>query len=143
MLDQQLAGTEDEHDTHQQQQDDREIVHELLEAGPEKVTDDVGHAFAIGADRQQSGEIVVNRAGEDGADDDPDEGRGPIESAENRTEDRAETRDVENLDEENLGRRHTNVVDTVIHALGRDRAARIGTENAVDNCPIDEIAGNQ
>ena len=130
---QEFGRPEEEDDSHQDQQNHRKHPHELLEAVSEIAADHVRQALPLVADGQHSGKIVVNGTGEDAAEDDPDQRHRAVERAQNRTVDRPEPGDVQQLDEEDLPGRHNHVIHTIRHGHSGRLPQRIDAEGPVDD----------
>ena len=84
----------------------------------------------------------MDAAGEDRSDHDPEVDDRSPKGAGERSEDRSEPRDVEQLDQKNFPRRKHHEVDAV--GFGDGGSGIIGRrENVVDDFRVDRIAGNQ
>ena len=91
----QARGRGDKDHADQDEQDNREDAHDLLEGVAKVVADNGGHVGALVANGKHPGHIVMHRAGKDAADNDPDQGRGTPERAEYGAEDGAHAGDVQ------------------------------------------------
>ncbi len=109
-----LCRPQDEHDADEKQQDDCEDVHELLHDVAQLRSDDDRYGRTVLANAEHTREVVVNCAGEDAADDNPQHGDRAIESAEDRPENGAQTSDIEQLHEPDLGVGHGNEIHAVL-----------------------------
>src|SRR5699024_6164926 len=119
-----------------------ERAHDVLQAGA-KV--DAAHhraGSAVTALGQHAGEIVVDAAGKDGAEGDPQEHHRPPQRALHGAEDGAQACNVQQLDQEQFPLRHHDVVDTVVDA-DRGRFPVIRPEGVVDHFTIGEVANNK
>ena len=112
--DDQAGGTHGKHGAHHDQQDHGENAHDVLHDLAQIDAADLGDGSAVVALRQHTGKIVVDAAGKDGAEGDPQENHGTPQGALQRAEDRAEARDVQKLYQKQLPLRHDHVVHAVI-----------------------------
>ena len=139
----QTGGTGDEDHAHENKQNHGEHAHQLLDGVAEVVSDDVGHGLAAVPDGQHPGEVVMHGSGEHAADNHPQQGDGAVQSAQNRTEHGAETGNVQQLNQKDLGGTHLHIVHTVGHLAGGRRPIGIRAEHLFHKSPVHEVPTEQ
>ena len=136
----QAGGTGGEDGADHDEQDEAEDHGE----GHDEVAEVAGDDFGVGgspvAQADHAGDEVVHSAGEDGAEDDPEQGRGAVLGAQDGAEDRAKSGDVEELDEIDLPHGHGHVVHAVGHGLGGRGTAAVDPEDFLRQHAVDGVA---
>ena len=140
--DDQAGGADRKDGAHHDQQHDAEHAHDVLHPVAEVDAAHLRDGRAVIPLRQHAGEIVVDAAGEDGAEGDPQEHHRPPQRALHGAEDGAQACNVQQLDQEQFPLRHHDVVDTVVDA-DRGRFPVIRPEGVVDHFTIGEVANNK
>ncbi len=132
-----------EHHADQHQQHHGEQVHEVFGGIAQMLTDDGRYRGTSGAHRQHAGEVVVNRTGEDAAEDDPEHGDRAIEGTQNGAEDGADAGDVEQLNQIDFLVRHGDIVHPVSHGDGGGFQLGFRAEYPFDEFAVYEVAGHK
>ena len=135
----QLRGAEHEDRTHQHEQQHREDTHELAHAAAEIAPDNLGNAQSVVAYEHHARKIVVHGPHEDAAEGDPQKGHGTEAGAEDGSEDRARTGNVEQLDQENPPARQRHVIHAVIKPSAGCFGSGVGPCNPLQITPIGKI----
>ena len=115
---QQASGANSKHGADHDQQNHGEHTHYVLHGLAQVDAGDFGDGDAVIPLGQHTGEIVVDAAGKDGAEGDPQEHDGPPQGTAQGAEDGAEARDVKQLDHEQLPLGQDHVVHAVVDAHG-------------------------
>ena len=85
----------------------------------------------------------MHRPGKDTPEDNPKE-RGRTEfSPHDSTEDRSQTRNIQELNHEYLPRRHRDVVHAILKCVSRRRTLRVNTENTLDKLAVNEVTNDK
>ena len=138
----QAGGADGKHGADHDQKNDAEHAHDVLHRAAEVNAGDLGDGRAFVTLAHHTGEIVVDRTGEDGAEGDPQENDGAPQSALKRAEDRAKAGNVQKLDHKELPFRQDNIVHTVVDLDGRGLTV-IRPEGVFDDLTVDKIAADQ
>jgi len=85
----------------------------------------------------------VRRAHENASEGDPQKRHGAIGGTEHRTEDRAEARDIQQLDQEYAPTRQGHVIHTVIKSFTGSFGRRINIDEPFQIASVGKIGGNQ
>ena len=131
-----------EHDTDENEEDNRKYAHDLKHDMPQILADDLRETFSILTERNHAREIVMHAACKDRTKDDPEVDAGSPERSRKRTEDRTKACDIEELDEKHLPRRQRDIVHAVFQTNRRCYLPRT-PECPVDDCSIDQIADDE
>ena len=140
--DDQAGGTDCKDGADHDQQHDAEYAHDVLHAVAEVDAADLRDGSAVVTLGQHTREIVVDAAGEDGAEGDPQEHHRPPQSALHGAEDGAQTCNVQQLNQEQFPLRHHDVVNAVVDADRRGFPV-IRPEGVVDHFTIGQVANNK
>ncbi len=138
-----VGGIVDEHRADENHEQQREHTHDVLDLAAQLVSDDFRKRCAVFTQRKHSGKVVVDSTGEYGSEHYPKKRRRAVHHAHYRTEDRAESRYVEELDEKNLPSRQSHIVHAVGHRMHGGGAFRVGTEHIAHELSVSEIADYQ
>ena len=115
----------------------------MFHAAAELAPDNFGKRHSPLAHRHHRADEVVDGAGEDCAEHNPEQGCRPEHYAHDGAENRPHSGDVEKLNEEDFPRRHGYVVDAVGHCCRGGGALGISAEDAFGNRAIDEVASDK
>ena len=130
----------DENRSHQKKQHDAEHQHHLFGTLSQVVSHQFREAGAPVPDREHAAHVVVHGAGKDASEHNPEvAGRAKL-GTHDGTEDRARSRNVEELDHVHLPAGHGNEVHAVGLGDGRGGPMGIGAEDAVYEGSVNEIA---
>ncbi len=116
---QQPGRAHDEHHADEEQQHGGEYQHAALEHHVVIVAGDFRQALAILLQAHDTGEVIMHRAADHVAEHDPDERDRAIQRPQDGAEDGADTRNVQELDQEGFEGADRNVVDAVAQAFLR------------------------
>ena len=136
------GGAIDEDDADHHEQEDGEDEHHALGGGAQVGAYELGEVGAIVAYGEHAGEIVVDGAGEDAAEDNPKVGYGTIPCSHDGSKDGACARNVEELNHEDFPGGHDDVVDTVGMSHGRGRTV-VRREDTLHELAIEQVAYNK
>jgi hypothetical protein len=139
---QQTGGTLGEHDADHDQQDDGEHAHDLQHDLAQISTGNLGNAGALVPHGQHTAHIVVDAAGEDGTEDDPQIDDRSKQSTVQSAEDGAETGDVQQLNQEDLPTLHRDEVNAVVERDGR-RLPVVRAKDLVYALAVEDVADDQ
>ena len=129
-----------EYGSDQNQKDDGEETHNGEHGMTHMAAYDFGNTVAVFPDGHHAGEIVMDAAGKNGAQHDPEIYGGAPESAAQSTEDGAQACNVQELDEENLPGRKGHIVYAVI--MNERRRFSVGrSEELIHNSAVNKITG--
>ena len=140
--DQQSGGAHGKHRAHHDQQHHGEHTHDVLHHGAQVLAGNLGNGGAVVALAHHAGEVVVDAAGKDGAEGNPQEHHRSPQSALHGAEDGAEAGDVQKLYQEQLPLGHHDVVNTVVDADSGSFAI-IRTEGVVHYFAVGKVAAHQ
>ena len=138
----QAGGAHGKDGAHHDEQHHAEHPHDVLHAAAQVDTGDLRDGRTLVTLREHPGEVVVDAAGEDGAEGDPQEDAGAPQGAGQCAEDGAQAGDIQQLDQEQLPLGHDHVVHPVVDADGGGLPV-IRAEGAVNHFAVDKVAGNQ
>ena len=129
----------DEHSTHHHQQEHSEHQHHYARTVTQVLADERRQVGSIMTKRQHTTHEVVHRSGKDAAQHNPQVGRRAEPHAHDGTENRARSRNVQELNHEHLpcGQRHK------VHTVGEANSgglAVIGTHHALHDGTVNEVA---
>ena len=137
------AGRADcEHGTDHDQQHHGEHTHDVLHHGSQILTGNLSDGSALIALAHHTGEVIVDATCKDGTKGDPQEHHGAPQSTLQCTEDGAEARNVQQLDEEQLPLGHHDVVNAIVDAHSRSFTV-VRSKRVVNDLAIDKIADDQ
>ena len=139
---QQAGRADGEHNAHHEQQHGGEHTHNLLHDVAHVHTGQLRNAEALVTHGHEAGSEVMNTAGENGTEGDPQEHAGAPHCAAHSTPDGAQACNVQQLDQENTPAGHDDVVNAVLHGDCR-RFAVIRTEGLGYKSAIDEVSSDQ
>ena len=138
----QTSRTHGEHGTDHDQQHNAEHTHDILHGAAQVDTGDLGDRGALVTLTEHTGEVIVDSAGENGAEGDPQEHHGAPQRAAQGTENGAETGDVQQLDHKQLPLGQNHVVHAVVDLDG-GRLTVIGPEGPIHQGAVDEVTADQ
>ena len=118
-LRQQHGRTGDEHGTYENQQDHAEDQHYPFHVGSEITANQLRKTFPFVADRKHARQIIVHSTSKDTSEDDPEERRDTEERPHDGAEDRSCASDIEELYHIHFPRRHRDIINAVLHGVGR------------------------
>ena len=133
----------DEHHTDQNHQNDGEGTHHLFGAIAQISAVDFRQTRAFIAQGNHASEIIVDGTGKDAAQHNPKERSRAELCSHNGPNDRANTRNIKELDEENAPGFHRHIVHAVGHGGGWGGALWVGTKRFFNKLSVNEIAYNQ
>ena len=136
------GGAHGEDSAHHHQQHHAENAHDVLHGAAQIDAGDLGDRGAVVTDAHHAGEVVMHRAGKDGAEGDPQEDDGAPEGTLQGAEDGAETGDVQKLDHKELPLGQDHVVHAVVDLDGRGLPV-IGAEGILHDLAVDEVPADQ
>ena len=131
-----------EHGAHHDQQHHAEHTHDVFHAAAQVNARDLGDGRAVIPLGQHAREVVVNAAGENGAEGNPQKHAGPPQRTGQRAENGTQARDVQQLDQKQLPLGHDDVVDSVVDADGGSLPV-VRPKGVVDHFAVDKVAANQ
>ena len=140
--DKQAGGADGEDGADHDQQDDGEDAHDVLHRAAEVDAGDLGDGGAVVALGQHAGKVVMNSAGENSTEGDPQENHRSPHGAGQSAEDGAEARDIQKLNHEQLPLGQYDIVDTVVNGDSGSLAV-VRIEDAVYELAIEEIAADK
>ncbi len=115
----------------------------MLKAIAKLDTDHVGNTFAVMANRQHAGKVIMHRTGKNRTDDNPHQGRRAVQGTEDRTEDGTDPGDIEQVDEEGLLWRDFHIIDAISQSPSRCRPMGVGVENSIDKTSVNGVTKKQ
>ena len=129
------AGGKDgaDHDQQNQGEDD----HELADALTEVAADDFRIGGTAVTQGHHAGEEVVHGTCENASEDYPEQGCGAVQRADNRTEYRAESRDVQELNEDEFPGGHGHIVHAVSFGHDWRGTAAVNTKDFFGDDTVD------
>ena len=127
---------------HHDQQHHREHTHDVLHGVAQIFAGHFGDGAALVAFADHTGEVVMNAAGKDGAEGDPQEHDGSPQSTLHGAEDRSQASNVQQLDQEQLPLGHHDIVNTVIDAHGGSFAI-VRAKGVVHHFTVGKVADHQ
>ena len=139
----QRGGLRKENCSHKDHQPCGKQAHDDFHAGAQIASHQFGEARAILTQRNDAGDEVVHGTHEDPAQRDPQESHGTVCRAENRTEDRAQTGDIEQLDEKNPPAWKRNVIHAVIKAVAGRCRRRVDADQPLQITAIGKIGRDE
>ena len=140
--DDQAGGADGEYGAHHHQQNDTEDTHDGLHAVAQIDAADLGDGSTVVSLGQHTGEVVVNAAGEDGSEGDPQEHHRAPQSTLHCAEDGTKARNVQQLHQKQLPLGHNDVVDTVVDADSGSFAV-VRTQSVVDDFTVCKVTTDQ
>ena len=132
-----------EHGAHHQQEEDGEDEHDLLGGLAQVAAHQDGIARPAVPDGEHAGQVVMDGAREDAAEDDPQVGRRAELRAHDGAEDGPGPGDVQELDHVHFPRGHRDEVHVVGLGDGRRHQIRIGAEHPVHERSVQKIADDE
>ena len=136
------SRTHGEHGTNHDQQDHGEHTHDVLHGAAQINAGDLGDGSAVVALGQHAREIVVDSAGEDSAEGDPQEDHRSPHGAADGSEDGAQAGNVQQLHQEQLPLGHNDVVNTVVDGHSGSFPV-VRTEDPVDDLAVKQVAADE
>ena len=137
------CGLREEHRTDEDHQPGGKEPHDDLHAAAEVDPGRLGKTRAVVAQRDDPGDEVMRRTHEDAAEGDPQKRHRPVGRTEHGAENRAEPRNVEQLDQENAPPRQGHVIHAVVKAAAGRPGRRVDADEPFQIASIREICGHQ
>lgn len=135
------AGGKDDAD--QDDEDDAEVADDLPGGVAQVLADQFRKAHASVPQGHHTGKIVVDGSAQDTAEGDPEHGDRTVQGAQDGSVHRAEPRNVQKLDQENLPRGQHHEVDPVGRGHGRRQSFVAGAEDPLHQLSVCEIPGDE
>ena len=136
------GGADSEHGAHHDKQHHAEHAHDVLHEAAQINAGDLRDRGTAVALTHHAGEVIVNTAGEDGAERNPQKHDGPPQSALKGTKDGAKAGNVQQLNHKQLPLGKNHVVHAVID-FDSGGLAVIGPESPLHQRAVDEVAADQ
>ncbi len=141
-LDDKARGAHGEHGAHHDQQHYAEHPHDVLHHAAQVDAGNLGDRLAVVALTHHTGEEVVDAAGQQGAEGDPQKDDGPPQGALQRAEDGPQARDIQQLHQEQLPPGKHHVVHAVVNLDG-GRLTVVRSEGVLHHLAVDEVSSDQ
>ncbi len=138
----QARRTHGKHGTDHNEQHHAEHAHDILHCAAEVNARDLGDGRAFVSLAHHAGEVIVDSAGKDGTEGDPQEHDGSPQSALQRAEDGTEARDIQKLDHKQLPLRQDDIVHAVVDLDSRSLTV-VRAEGVFHDLAVDQIAADQ
>ena len=139
---QQTGGADCEDGTDHNQQHHGEHTHYVLHGLAQVDAGDLGDGDAVIPLGQHTGEIVVDAAGKDRTEGDPQEYDRSPQCTLHGSEDRAQTSDIKKLDQKEFPLGHDYVVDTIVDSDCRCLSV-IRAENVIYEVAVNKVTSDQ
>ena len=137
------GGLREEHRPHEDHQPGGKEPHDELHAAAEVDPGRLGKARAVVAQGNDPGDKIMGRTHKDTTESDPQKRDRTVGRTEHGAENRAEPRNVEQLDQENAPPGQGHVVHAVVKAAAGRRGRRVDADEPFQIAPIGEICGHQ
>ena len=137
------GGAVHEHGSHENQEEEQKHGHYGLHGPAEVMAGEIIYRDSSVFHRNHSGDVVVDRTGEDAAEHNPQIARRAEFGTHDGTEYRAGAGDVQELDHEHFPGGHGHIVQTVVLCDSGCHLGRIGLVQPFHEAPVEDVAQDE